>query len=178
MGAGKSSVGQEVARRLNWAFEDLDDRIQNRERRTIAEIFRNSGEQHFRQTEHHALKAIVDELKGGGTRVVALGGGAFVQPANASLLKKSGAVALFLDAPVDTLWKRCCQQQQQLGTERPLLQSQNQFRDLHQARRRSYLKASLRIDTANRSIDQIAGQIIRALKLKKIDVRTQEGELE
>ncbi|HTS09821.1 MAG TPA: shikimate kinase, partial [Candidatus Eisenbacteria bacterium] len=56
MGAGKTSVGRTLGQRLNWAFEDLDDRIQQREGRTIAEIFRDSGELEFRRAEHNALR--------------------------------------------------------------------------------------------------------------------------
>ena len=57
MGAGKSSVGRALGQRLNWIFEDLDDRIQAREGRTVAEIFRDSGESEFRRAEHAALRA-------------------------------------------------------------------------------------------------------------------------
>ena len=47
MGAGKSSVGRALGQRLNWVFEDLDDRIETREGRTVAEIFRDAGESEF-----------------------------------------------------------------------------------------------------------------------------------
>src|SRR5271167_3388526 len=90
MGAGKSSVGRALGQRLNWLFEDLDDRIQQRERRTVAEIFRDSGETAFRQAEHAALKQVMEDLRGAGTRIIALGGGAFAQPENAALLKAAG----------------------------------------------------------------------------------------
>jgi len=79
MGAGKSSVGRALGQRLNWIFEDLDDRIQAREGRTVAEIFRDSGESEFRRAERAALQDVLRELTGGGFRIVALGGGAFVR---------------------------------------------------------------------------------------------------
>ena len=87
MGAGKSSVGRALGQRLNWLFEDLDDRIERRERRTVAEIFRDSGEPAFRQAEQAALRHVLEELRGGVARIVALGGGAFAHPGNAALLK-------------------------------------------------------------------------------------------
>ena len=178
MGAGKTSVGRALGQRLNWLFEDLDDRIQHRERRSIPEIFREAGEQAFRQAEHNALRELLDELHAGAAKVVALGGGAFVQPNNAALLKAFAAKTLFLDAPVEELWQRCCQQANESGTERPLLQSEEQFRQLHVLRRKSYLKASKRIATGGRSIDEIAAHIIRDLGLKKIGGPVAQGEVE
>ena len=178
MGAGKTSVGRALGRRLNWIFEDLDDRIQQREGRTIAEIFRDSGEIEFRRAEHDALRQFVEELRGGVAKIVALGGGAFVQPDNAALLKASGAKTVFLDAPVRALWNRCCRQASETGTERPLLQSRGQFDELHRARRKIYRKASKRIDTGGRSVEAVATEVIQQLGLKKIRVRSQQGEIE
>ena len=52
MGAGKTTVGRMLGAQLGWRFEDLDDRIERRERRTVTEIFRDSGESSFRRAEH------------------------------------------------------------------------------------------------------------------------------
>ncbi|HEV2398960.1 MAG TPA: shikimate kinase [Candidatus Sulfotelmatobacter sp.] len=178
MGAGKSSVGRALGQSLNWLFEDLDDRIERREHRSIAEIFRKSGESAFRQAEHEALREVLQELRRGGTRVIALGGGAFVQSNNAVLLKAAGVPTVFLDAPVEELWQRCCRQATESGTDRPLLRSQDQFRELHRDRRKSYRKASVRIETGGRPIDDIAAEIVRKLRLKKITIRNEQGEVE
>ena len=178
MGAGKSSVGIALGRQLNWSFEDLDDRIQRREGRTVAEIFRDSGEPEFRSAEHRALQHVLDELRGGQSRIIALGGGAFVQKNNAALLLASKVPTVFLDAPVDELWRRCCEQAQASGAERPLLGSPEQFRKLFTARHRHYAKAAVRIDTGNRAVEAIAAEIAKMLRLKKIVVRTEEGEVE
>ena len=59
MGAGKSSVGRALGEKLGWAFEDLDERIERRERRKVHEIFRHSGEDEFRRAEHVALKELL-----------------------------------------------------------------------------------------------------------------------
>jgi shikimate kinase len=178
MGAGKSTVGRALGRRLNWLFEDLDDRVETREGRRVPEIFRDSGEAGFRRAEHAALQHVLQELHGGVARIVALGGGAFVQKENASLLKASMVPTVFLDAPVEELWQRCCTQASESGTERPLLRSQEQFRKLYQVRRRIYAKASLTIQTGGRSVETIAAEIAKALRLKAIALRTEQGEVE
>jgi len=178
MGAGKSSVGRTLGQQLNWAFEDLDDRIERREGRAVAEIFRDSGESAFRQAEHAALEQVLEELRGGVARVVALGGGAFVQNANTDLLLASGVPTVFLDAPVEELWQRCRKQAAETSAERPLLQSMEQFRQLHTSRHKSYRKASLKIETGGRTVDAIAAEIAQALGLKTIATRIVQGDVE
>lgn len=178
MGAGKTSVGRALAEQLNWVFEDLDDRIEQRQGRTVAEIFRNSGEPAFRQAERVALEQVLEELRGGVARIVALGGGAFVQEGNAELLRSSGVPTVFLDAPVDQLWMRCNQQASETGVARPLVKSMESFRDLHGNRRKSYLKAELKIGTGSRTVREIAAEIADKLNLKKIAIRTEQGDAE
>ena len=178
MGAGKTSVGRALGQRLNWIFEDLDDRIQAREGRSVAEIFRDSGESEFRRAEHSALQHVLEELRGGGARIVALGGGAFVQKENAALLKASSVPTVFLDAPLEELWLRCRTQATTNGTERPLLRSMEQFRKLYETRRKSYSKASLKIQTGSRAVETITAEIAKALGLKQIALRTEQGEVE
>jgi shikimate kinase len=178
MGAGKTSVGRALGQLLNWAFEDLDDRIERREGRKVAEIFRDSGEDEFRRAEHSALQHLLDELRGGGVRIVALGGGAFVQEKNAALLIESAVPTVFLDASVEELWQRCRKQASEAGTERPLLRSQQEFRKLYDARRKSYGKASFRVQTGKRGVEDIAAEIARELGLKKVAIRTEQGEVE
>ncbi len=169
MGSGKSSVGRALGRRLNWRFEDLDERVQARENRSIAAIFRDSGELAFRQAEHAALLELLAEVKATTPVVAALGGGAFTQPENAELLNAAGALTIFLDAPASELWRRCRSDQELV--ERPLQKDQKQFGDLYEARRPHYLRASLRVDTAGKDIESIATEIISLLEIDK----TQSG---
>jgi shikimate kinase len=178
MGAGKSSVGRVLGQRLNWIFEDLDDHIEQRERRRVAEIFKDSGEAEFRRTETLALQQVLEQLHGGASRVIALGGGAFVQKANVALLTAANMPTVFLDAPVEELWQRCCKQAEENGAERPLLQDIDQFRKLYKSRRAHYLKASLSIQTGNRTVESIADEIEQTLGLKSIAIRTEQGEVE
>jgi shikimate kinase len=180
MGAGKTSVGRALGQRLNWLFEDLDNRIERREGRTVPEIFRDSGEPAFRRAEHEALQELLQSSSGAPIvgQVIALGGGAFVQEENSALLKADGVSTVFLDAPIDELWQRCCQQARKAETERPLLGSLDQFRRLHNERRKKYMKAGMTIQTSNRSIDEIAVEIIQKLDLNKIPIRIEQGEVE
>jgi shikimate kinase len=177
MGAGKSTVGQALGRHLDWAFEDLDERIERREGRHVAEIFRDLGEQAFRQAERAALREVLEELSAGVPRVVALGGGAFSKKENAALLKASSVSTIFLDAPVEELWQRCTTQADVAGTQRPLLRSWQQFSELYEVRRKSYSKALLRIQTGSRPVKTIVDEIAEALGLKKIAARTEQGDV-
>jgi shikimate kinase len=163
MGAGKSTVGRALAKRLGWAFEDLDSRIEKREKRQIHKIFSHAGEAEFRRAEHAALKELLTELETGAPMVVALGGGAFVQRQNAALIQKAGAPTIFLDATVDELWARCRQQAEKEALERPLLSNVIGFRELYTSRRRHYLKASIRQETTAKTVDEIVTELVEVL---------------
>jgi shikimate kinase len=110
--------------------------------------------------------------------VVALGGGAFSNKENAALLKAFSVPTIFLDAPVEELWKRCTTQADAAGTQRPLLRSWEQFSELYETRRRSYSKALLKIQTGSRPIEVIVDEIAQALGLKQIAARTEQGDAE
>jgi shikimate kinase len=158
MGAGKSSVGRALSLRLGWGFEDLDDRIQARERRSIGQIFRESGEAEFRRAEADALRELIGEPVSS-PRVVGLGGGAFVQAENAALLAQTRAPIVFLDAPVDELFRRCQQQK----VERPLRQDRERFHQLYEARRPHYMTGTVRVETAGKGVDAVAAEVARHL---------------
>jgi shikimate kinase len=159
MGAGKSTVGLALSRKLGWAFEDLDDRIQARERRSIEQIFQQSGEPAFRQAEHEALRSLIEGLGASSPTVVAVGGGAFAQANNAALLEEAGFSAIFLDAPVKELFRRC--QEQKL--DRPLRRDLEEFRRLYESRRSHYMKAAVRIDTGSKDVEEVAAEVIHRL---------------
>ena len=161
MGAGKTSVGLALSRRLGLPFEDLDDRIQGREGKTIAQIFQECGEAEFRKAETAALRELLAEL-GSSSRVVALGGGAFVQPVNAALIAEAEAHSVFLDAPVKELLRRCEQEQR----ERPLRQNPKQFRELYEKRRRYYMNAAVRIETNGKNVEAVAAEVACSLGLE------------
>lgn len=161
MGAGKTSVGKALAQTLGWGFIDLDDRVEGREKRSIAEIFRDSGEAAFRKAETAALHELLDHLDHDRPAVIAVGGGAFVREENIRLLAASGSPVVFLDAPDDVLRQRC----QSQGADRPLFQDKESFRELYETRRPHYLRAGVRIDTTHNTVPQVAAEIIERLQL-------------
>ena len=107
MGAGKTTVGRALAKKLRWNFLDLDDVIEQRERKSVAEIFASSGEPAFRRMESAALAALLQDRQAGSDLVLALGGGAFVQQQNRDALNSAGAITVLLEAPVEELRRRC-----------------------------------------------------------------------
>ncbi len=159
MGSGKTSVGLALSQLLAWHFQDLDTRIEARQGCSIAQIFSNQGEVPFRQIERHALLELIDEMRSSPT-VAALGGGAFVQADNFSALERSGFPAVFLDAPVDELWRRCSVE----AELRPLARDENQFRQLYERRRGLYMKAAVTVDTTGKDVDKVAAEIASWLK--------------
>jgi shikimate kinase len=165
MGAGKSSVGRALARKLGWKFEDLDDRVERREGRSVGAIFRDSGEAEFRRAEHGALQELLDEARTGEGSVLALGGGAFVEERNAELIVAKGVSTVFLDADVMELWRRCRQQAEGEGMERPMLGDLEQFQHLYRRRLPHYRKARLRQETSGMAVEEIAEELARELRL-------------
>jgi shikimate kinase len=165
MGTGKSSVGRVLADRLGWEFIDLDEHIEAREGLSVPAIFRAHGEQGFREREHSALRALIEERSELGPIVVALGGGAFVQPENLRLLSVAGRFSVFLDTPVEELWERCLAPGE---PERPLRTDPLGFRALHEKRRGHYMLATVRVETAGKNVQQIAQEVIENLGLQRV----------
>jgi shikimate kinase len=142
MGSGKSTVGRLLAERLGWQFVDLDAEIEHRAGKPIARIFDEDGEPAFRDLEHEAIRRETGAVRGGGARVVALGGGAFVPERNRWKLEDAG-LTVWLDLPADLLWDRVRQE-----TDRPLARDAEKFRLLCDERRPIYALADFRIDAS------------------------------
>ncbi len=159
MASGKSSVGQELARRLDWDFVDLDARIESRERQTISEIFRDRGEPGFRLAETNALRDLTESLER--DTVVALGGGAFAQPKNRELLRSW--TSIFLEAPLDELWRRSLED----GAKRPLRKDDlAEFGRLYESRLPHYRQASVTVVTSGRDPASLCAEIERTLQFR------------
>jgi shikimate kinase len=168
MGAGKTTVGHALARRLRWNFLDLDDVIEQREHKSVAEIFASSGEPAFRRMESAALTALLQDRQAGSDLVLALGGGAFVQKQNRDALNSAGAITVLLEAPVEELRRRC----QAEHRVRPLAQQDARFNELFAARRADYALARFTVQTLNKSVEQVTAEIERLLQSS--DVRKEK----
>jgi shikimate kinase len=160
MGAGKSSVGKVLARRLGWSFYDLDELIEQREQRTIATIFGKVGEAGFRKIETAMLMELLEQGEGHSSSIIALGGGAFIQPENRDALQRAGATTVLLSAPVEELHRRC----QSMNDVRPLARDNKKFEQLFASRREAYSLAQFKVETAGKRIQQVAKEIEQILK--------------
>ncbi len=166
MGAGKTTVGRALAKRLRLKFLDLDDVIEQREQMSVAEIFASSGEAAFRRMESAALCTLLQDRGVAGDLVIALGGGAFIQKENRAALNAAGAITVLLEAPLEELRRRCNRE----GKVRPLAQEQAKFGELFAARRADYGLAQIKVQTLDRPVKQIAAEIERLLKAAKVEV--------
>jgi shikimate kinase len=150
MGAGKSTVARALAKRLQWAVEDIDERIERRERRDIPTIFRQDGEPYFRSIEQEELIALLP-VRG---TVVATGGGTIVNPIAREMMLRDGAV-IWLDAPFATVIERV-----PLDGRRPLAADRIEMESLYNQRLMSYSRAHLRLDAGKSSVEDLVDQIV------------------
>jgi len=103
MGVGKTSIGRKLAALLHVPFVDADEEIEQAAQMTISEIFAQFGEEYFRDGERRVIARLID---GPGTRrVIATGGGAFVNPETRALILDK-AIAVWLDSDVEVLVER------------------------------------------------------------------------
>jgi shikimate kinase len=166
MGAGKSTVGQYLARHKGWRFTDLDRLIEEHEGRTIAAIFQKSGEAVFRKLETEHLQKLLGQPRSPLPHIVALGGGAYAREENARMIRAAGGVVIFLDAPMEELLRRC---RAELNAHvRPNLQDEKIFRRLYEERMAHYARANVRIDTTDRQVEEVAREVEQWLRKANI----------
>jgi shikimate kinase len=154
MGAGKSSVARALAKRLDWKIEDIDERIERRERRDIPSIFRQEGEPYFRAVEREELISLLPQRG----LVVATGGGTVLDPGNRELMLRDGAV-VWLDASFATILSRV-----PLDGRRPLAADRMEMERLYNQRLMAYRQAHLRVDANRGSVDELVDQIVEWLE--------------
>lgn len=164
MAAGKSTIGRVLAFQVRWRFIDLDYEIESNIGLPIREIFAQQGEEKFRRVERDHLLAVLEGCSS--PTVIALGGGTFVQPANAAMLREHGARVIFLHLAVEELLRRC-REAADRGPQnaRPLAADEAAFRALYEQRLSLYRQAEFTIDTHGKSAEIVAGEISQLFQL-------------
>jgi len=156
MGTGKTSVGKELAKKKKWQFLDLDELIELREKRAIADIFAQNGEPYFRRLEKSALK----EAAGQKNFVVACGGGIVTDPGNIKIMKEAGLMVC-LKARPEVILKRTSGY-----LHRPLLNVRDpreQIDLLLKLRAPYYAQAHFSVDTSKLSAKEVVAKISKRI---------------
>ncbi|MCR9129469.1 MAG: shikimate kinase [Alphaproteobacteria bacterium] len=159
MGVGKTTIGRRLASRLSRPFLDADAEVESAAGRTVAEIFADFGEAAFRDGERKVIARLLDEPK---PVVLALGGGAFMDPDTRALIKER-AISVWLKADVDTLFERVMRKPGQ----RPLLETEDPravLERLHAERAPVYAQADIVVDSDAASHDTTVQRLIDALQ--------------
>ncbi len=152
MGVGKSTIGMSLSKMLNMKFIDIDKMIEKEESLTVASIFKKKGEKYFRIKEKEiCLKKLKDK-----NTVIALGGGAFIEPVIREVVLKT-SISFWLDLNIKNLSKRF-----KTLKKRPLVDENNleeSLNNIYEKRKELYNLANFRID---------CNEVDKSLIIKKI----------
>ena len=157
MGCGKSSIGKRLAERLSVPFFDLDKEIEKRENLSVSEIFKEYGEDYFRNKEIEVASDILD----GQICVLATGGGAFINE-NIRKLILEKSVSIWIKASFEILYERVAKK-----NTRPLLEVGNKaeiLKKLMDERYPIYEEASITVHSTEGPHDKLVDEIIKELK--------------
>ena len=154
MGAGKSTVGSELAQQLNLDFADTDQLIESDQGKSVSEIFIEDGEPHFRLVEESiVIDALRDQMG-----VLSLGGGSVMNEEVQKVLSNCEGKKVFLDISLAAVASRVG-----FDTARPLLMvnPRQKWSELMSNRRATYESlADIKIDVSDMSVDQVVSKII------------------
>lgn len=156
MGAGKSTVGRRLAKRLGLPFIDSDAAIEDATGYPKAEVFERFGEPDFRDGERRVVARLVD----GQVRVIATGGGAYVDPRTRKLLNEK-TITVWLDAPIDVLADRTARR-----NTRALLRKGDPkatLERLAKERAAAYAEAHIRVTSGSGGHGEVVESIVAAL---------------
>jgi shikimate kinase/3-dehydroquinate synthase len=169
MGAGKSTLGAEIAQRLGRRLVDLDRELARSMRQTIPELFEQRGEAEFRVLEAHAT---IEALEHERPAVLALGGGAVETPRIRQALREH-ALTVWIDVDPATAWGRVG------GRGRPLARDEESFRALHDRRRPLYEECSdVKASNAEEVVLAAAGIVVEGGGVSRLRELVPAGEVE
>jgi shikimate kinase len=160
MGVGKSTIGRRLAKRLRIGFVDSDDEIEQAAVHSISEIFERFGEASFRDGE----RRVIQRLVAGEPKVIATGGGAFMDPGTRALILEK-CIAVWLDADIDTLVERVVRRD-----HRPLLKDKDPgtvLRALAAVRNPVYAEAHFHVRSETVPHERAVERIIEALAARE-----------
>jgi shikimate kinase len=163
MGAGKSTVGRRLAKRLGIPFVDADEEIERAADHSIPEIFDRFGEPAFRDGERRVIARLIE----GPPKVIATGGGAFMNEATRALILDR-CTAVWLDAEVPTLARRVARR-----NTRPLLRERDPaevLTELAERRNPVYAEAHVRIPTEPVAHEEVVNRIVEALRMRETGI--------
>ena len=158
MGVGKTTVGRRLAKRLDRAFDDSDDAIEQASGRTVAGYFRDHGEADFRDGEFRVINRL---LQVNPPLVLATGGGAFIHPPTRELLLEK-AIVVWLKGDLEILVERVSR-----NDKRPLLNGvdkREKMRELMEVRHPIYAQAHLKMKIARGPHLRTVNRLMRVLK--------------
>ncbi len=157
MGTGKTAVGRYLAKRLGFAYLDIDREIERVSQKTITEIFKTQGEEAFRDLESEVIGA-ASLLS---NTVISTGGGAVIRQDNVSKLREKGIIVC-LDASAETVFERV-----KNNKDRPLLNTDDplqRIRELMAERKVYYQRADFIVNTEGLSPAQVVDNILKLIR--------------
>lgn len=161
MGSGKSTIGKYLLKNLEgYSFFDTDDIIVSKEKCSINEIFKNKGEEYFRNVESSVLENILNN----DNQIISTGGGIVLRAFNIKLLKEK-SIIIYLEADSETLYSRV-----KNNNERPLLNVDNMREKIDSLLKKRvflYEAAHIKINTVNKTPEIIVNEILEKIKYGK-----------
>jgi shikimate kinase len=158
MGVGKSSIGRKLASLLHMPFVDADEEIERAAQMSISEIFGQFGEAYFRDGERRVIARLIDGP--GSRKVIATGGGAFVNPETRRLILDK-AIAIWLDSELDVLVDRVGRKE-----TRPLLRNGNPreiLARLKAERQPAYAEAPIHVMSSDGPQSRTIGRVLKGI---------------